>query len=220
MEYRGYGYCCTCLRLISINRYIKVAIHCIFQTGPKHFTYQGHAYFFSGHEPQYENKTYDWLDARNLCRDHCMDAINIEFEVENDIIIRLMKENNITGFWTSGRLCDFDGCENRTDLIPKNIFGWFWSGNRAKIHPTNKLPEGWTYNPWSRTGHKKKPQPDNAEYDVNMTSEACMAVLNNAYEDGVKWHDVACYHSKPVLCEDNEDLLGYTKATSKNVIID
>lgn len=149
-----------------------------------------------------------------------MDAVNIEFEVENDILIRLMKENNITGFWTSGRLCDFDGCENRTDLIPKNIFGWFWSGNRAKIFPTNKHPEGWTYNPWSRTGHKKKPQPDNAEYEVNMTVEACMAVLNDAYKDGVKWHDVACYHAKPVVCEDNEDLLGYTKATSKNVIID
>lgn len=45
------------------------------------------------------------LDSRNLCRDHCMDAVNIETEVENDIIMRLTIANNITGFWTSGRLC-------------------------------------------------------------------------------------------------------------------
>ena len=23
--------------------------------------------------------------------------------------------------------------------------------------------------------------------------EACLAVLNNKYQDGIKWHDVACY---------------------------
>lgn len=67
---------------------------------------------------------------------------------------------------------------------------------------------------------KFKPQPDNAEYDVNMTVEACMAVLNDAYEDGVKWHDVACYHDKPVLCEDNDDLLEYTRYENKGVTIE
>ena len=48
--------------------------------------------------------------------------------------------------------------------------------------------------------------------------EACMAVLNNFYGDGgimrfsrfyfhgfisgIKWHDVACHHEKPIICED------------------
>lgn len=179
--------------------------------GPKHFNFLGHNYFFSAHEKDYAKETYDWLDARNLCRNHCMDAVNIEFQAENDYIKKFMDLNNVTELWTSGRLCDFDGCENRTDLIPKNIFGWFWSGNRAKIFPTNKTPPEWRYNPWSRTGHTKKPQPDNAEYDVNMTVEACMAVINNAYEDGITWHDIACYHGKPVLCEDDENLLGWAQ---------
>ena len=58
----------------------------------------------------------------------------------------------------------------------------------------------------------KKPQPDNFEGiqagklervsdPVGLTlegyqefhDEACLAVLNNRYNDGVKWHDVACH---------------------------
>ena len=40
-------------------------------------------------------------------------------------------------------------------------------------------------------------QPDNRE-----GNEVCLAVLNNFYGDGVKFHDVACHHRKPVICED------------------
>lgn len=145
--------------------------------------------------PELANKRYDWLDARNLCREYCMDATSIETQEENNLIYRLIQQHDIPYIWTSGRLCDFAGCENRTDLIPKNIFGWFWSANREKIQATNQIPNGWGYNPWSKTGHKKKPQPDNAEFDINQTAEACLSVLNNVYGDGIAWHDVACYVS-------------------------
>ena len=33
----------------------------------------------------------------------------------------------------------------------------------------------------------------------------------------VKWHDVACYHRKHVLCEDSETLLDYVKATNEGI---
>jgi hypothetical protein len=72
-------------------------------------------------------------------------------------------------------------------LLPKNINGWFWSANREKIQPTNRNPIGFSYNPWSQTGHKKVPQPDNAEFDINQTSESCLSVLNNVYNDGIAW---------------------------------
>lgn len=42
-----------------------------------------------------------------------------------------------------------------------------------------------------------KPQPDNAEDG----KEYCLAVLNNFYKDGIKWHDVGCHHEKPIICE-------------------
>ncbi len=40
------------------------------------------------------------------------------------------------------------------------------------------------------------PQPDNRE-----GNEFCLAVLNNFYNDGVRFHDVSCHHLKPIICE-------------------
>ena len=84
--------------------------------------------------------------------------------------------------------------------------------------PTNSTPPGWSYQPWSFTGHKTQfenhnvSQPDNAEFDINGSVEACMGVLNDIYDDGIKWHDIACYHTKPFICEDSDQLLGYVQA--------
>ncbi len=35
-----------------------------------------------------------------------------------------------------------------------------------------------------------------------------------SFQDGVKWHDIACYHTKPYLCEDSELLLDYVESTN------
>ena len=133
--------------------------------------------------------------------------------------------------WTSGRKCDFDGCD-RSDLQPLIINGWFWSGSEAKIPPTDQRALG----DWSPTGGDQRPQPDNREDDVRMSTaldvdnfwhdssfwqnslcfsqegEPCLAILNNFYNDGIKWHDVACYHEKPFICEDSEPLLEYARS--------
>ena len=76
--------------------------------------------------------------------------------------------------------------------------------------PTNSTPPGWSYQPWSDTGHKtqfnngvKVAQPDNAEFEINGSVEACMGILNDIYQDGVKWHDIACYHTKVRKSENN-----------------
>ena len=34
-----------------------------------------------------------------------------------------------------------------------------------------------------------------------------MAVLNNKYNDGVKWHDKACHFRAMIICEDSDALL-------------
>ena len=39
-------------------------------------------------------------------------------------------------------------------------------------------------------------QPDNRE-----GNEFCVGVLNNFYNDGVRFHDIACHHRKPIICE-------------------
>ena len=72
----------------------------------------------------------------------------------------------------------------------------------------------------------KQPQPDNFEGlaagklvsvsdPIGLTveglqewhDEACLAVLNNHYNDGVKWHDFACHMRSKIVCEDSEALL-------------
>jgi len=186
---------------------------------PKEFFYDGHWYFYSGNVTKYRNAEVDWLEARNACREYCMDSVSIENEEENNIIFDLVKDNNLKYIWTSGRLCDFKGCGDREDLQPISVNGWFWSGSGTKMSATNQKPRNWTYQPWSFTGNNKRPQPDNAELDINGTPESCLAVLNNVYKDGLHWHDVACYHPKAFVCEDSEELLRYARATNPNLPI-
>lgn len=97
--------------------------------------------------------------------------------------------------------------------MPKKINGWLWTNNQEKIAATNKIPPGFSYQPWSPTGAKKRAQPDDAEFLLNGTHESCLAIFNNVYNDSIAWHDVACYHEQPFLCEDSDELLGEFKLT-------
>merc|ERR1712029_243940 len=150
-----------------------------------------HLYWVSWQSNDHRLKTanWDWFNARNYCRKRCMDLVSIETQREYDFIKGLMHPDT-KYFWTSGRMCNFEGCD-REDFLPKNINGWFWSANQARMNPTN----GTRFHDWSQTGGSRppKPQPDNREKVGNPSGddEACMAVLNNFYGDGVKWHDVA-----------------------------
>lgn len=54
-------------------------------------------------------------------------------------------------------------------------------------------------------------QPDNREEKQNGAAENCLALLNNFYGDGIHWHDVACHHRKPFVCEENEALLKWVR---------
>ena len=108
---------------------------------------------------------------------------------------------------------------------PINVNGWFWAGaGNARLPPTNQKSAS-TF--WSDSGPAKKPQPDNFEGhqagklknvkdDIGLTveglqewhDEACLAVLNNHYDDGIRWHDVACHMRSVIVCEDSDQLLG------------
>ena len=45
-----------------------------------------HNYFFSWLHRPTANLEVDWLDARNICRRHCMDAVSLETLQENEFI--------------------------------------------------------------------------------------------------------------------------------------
>ncbi|XP_044726674.1 uncharacterized protein LOC123290518 [Chrysoperla carnea] len=173
----------------------------------------GKGYLFSWREPQLKGVEEDWLSARNYCRQRCMDLISLETRVENEWIKERIKQENVKYIWTSGRLCDFEGC-NRPDLLPRHINGWFWTAELQKLAPTNIREQ----NDWSETGGIGKPQPDNREpIQQGGPPENCLAILNEFYNDGIHWHDVACHHRKPWVCEENDALLKYVRYTNPNL---
>lgn len=93
--------------------------------------------------------------------------------------------------WTSGRLCDFKGCD-RPDLQPVSINGWFWTAELQKLAPTTDRRQ----NDWSENGGIGQPQPDNRELQQGGAAENCLAILNNFYNDGVHWHDVGKFFAR------------------------
>lgn len=104
--------------------------------------YNGRNFFYSGHDPELKDLKVDWLDARNTCRERCMETVSFETQEKFDFFKSYVEQKNISFFWTSGRLCDFAGCEGRWDLLPKRIKGWLWSANQTPISPTNVAPPG------------------------------------------------------------------------------
>jgi hypothetical protein len=95
--------------------------------------------------------------------------------------------------------------------LPSLLIGWFWSGSDVRLGSKDGAVTG----AWSKTGGAKDPQPDNREFKVEgQHDEACIAVLNNFYADGVVWHDIACYHKKGFVCEDSDKLMEFAKQTS------
>lgn len=187
---------------------------------------RGKLWEYNGHFYNIVFPRHQWLTARNICRRQCMDAVSIETEEESNMIANVITQVGIyypdfQSVWTSGRRCDFEECKDRngnyqSHLLPLNVNGWFWSGTKQSIPATNKRQTSWSLNPWSQAGFYG-PQPDNGEY-INFyryqeKAESCLAILSSRLGngDGVRWHDIACYHDHPVICEDDEALIYYVQ---------
>eukprot|EP00091_Calanus_sinicus_P010774 TRINITY_DN2479_c3_g1_i1.p1 TRINITY_DN2479_c3_g1~~TRINITY_DN2479_c3_g1_i1.p1 ORF type:complete len:141 (-),score=24.64 TRINITY_DN2479_c3_g1_i1:143-565(-) len=82
-------------------------------------------------------------------------------------------------------------------LVQRENQRFFWTGGKVRGRSI-QWPSGQRYDgvAWSNTGGANKPQPDNRE-----GNEVCLAVLNNFYNDGVRFHDVSCHHRKPTICQ-------------------
>jgi len=88
-------------------------------------------------------------------------------------------------------------CPDYWQMIESRISFWFY----LEMHGNTEL----IINDWSvknnlynlckhfRAGRR---QPDNRE-----GNEFCVGVLNNFYNDGVRFHDISCHHRKPIICE-------------------
>lgn len=73
--------------------------------GIRHATYRDargvtHSYFFSWEHAPTKSLEVDWLDARNICRRHCMDAVSLETPQENEFVKQRISrgKNNNTAY--------------------------------------------------------------------------------------------------------------------------
>ncbi|KAG7157034.1 C-type lectin lectoxin-Lei1-like 3 [Homarus americanus] len=118
-------------------------------------------------------KKYDWYSANQYCSSlgPGWQGVSIETHDENYYISQIISQHYLEYIWTGGF---------------RNGYHFNWPSR----NPFSGLN-------WSQTGGNGYPQPDNREDG----KEFCLAVLNNFYQDGIKWHDVACHHEKPIICE-------------------
>ncbi|XP_040579033.1 uncharacterized protein [Lepeophtheirus salmonis] len=193
-----------------------------------HMEWGGHNYFISWREPWHKFEDWDWFNGRNFCRDRCMDLISFDTPEEFKTFAKIMQADNVSSIYTSGRKCNFKGkgCD-ASHLQPINANGWFWAGAGNTRIPDTSSQTSNTY--WSFTGEQGQKQPDNfegvkegpieTEFDIGVTieglqefhDEACLAALNNKYNDGISWHDVACHFRSVIVCEDSDQLLELIK---------
>ncbi|XP_069945709.1 uncharacterized protein [Cherax quadricarinatus] len=100
--------------------------------------------------------------------------------------------------WQPLAISSLDELKYIYGIIARERLDYIWTGG-LKSGSGFKWVNGepFTVTDWSHTGGLRRPQPDNREDG----RENCLAILNNFYGDGIKWHDVACHHEKPVICE-------------------
>ncbi len=126
------------------------------------------------------------------------------------VIVQVIEFSNF--YLVIWKFAELKWIECFTDLQPPNENGWFWSGSGSKIGPTSARNTG----DWSHTGGYGQAQPDNREA-AQGNDESCLSILNNFYNDGLKWHDVACHHLKPFVCEDSDELLNFVRSRNPGI---
>merc|ERR1712025_970214 len=166
-------------------------------------------------------------EATDWCKQRCMGLVALESQEEWDLIRNKMEGYGAPFIWTSGHICDRESggdlCYTVEELQPRIINGWYWSSSGVRINSTDRNPAGWSENPWGKRGiyervnegkptreQKRVNQPDNAEQRLNLLEgkeESCLALATGLWEPTTVWNDIACYHRKEWMCEDNPKLL-------------
>merc|ERR1712079_229592 len=146
---------------------------------PNEFDDQGRPYILTWKINDKECSNFTGIEAEEYCRLQGGHAVSLD-DNEKALHFRgIAIRDRRRYFWTGGRI------DHSVETVT-------WpSGKREGYIRGQRF--------WSHTGGNEpvpEPQPDNRD-----GNEVCIGVLNNFYADGVKWHDVACHHRKPTICE-------------------
>jgi len=127
--------------------------------------------------------TFQQHEARAYCNSMNMEPVSLDSPAKQDQFNRLIAQDAQRYFWTGGIVDHANKVVN-------------WANRAATPVPFAQSAH------WSHTGGAGLPQPDNRAAGENPPHpETCLGILNNFYADGIKWHDVACHHKKPTVCE-------------------
>jgi len=127
--------------------------------------------------------TFQQHEAKEYCNSMGMEPVSLDSPAKQDAFNRLIAQDAQRYFWTGGIV-------NHANKIVN------WANSNATPVPFSASAH------WSHTGGAGLPQPDNRAAGENPPhQETCLGILNNFYADGIKWHDVACHHKKPTVCE-------------------
>ena len=78
--------------VIPISRLIYIFVF----LGPFNFTLNGHGYFYSGWVDEHKSDKVDWLEARNTCREYCMDLVSLETPTEDEMVKEFLTKGNVS----------------------------------------------------------------------------------------------------------------------------
>merc|ERR1711994_1148725 len=122
-------------------------------------------------------------EAKAYCESMGMEPVSLDTPAKQDNFNRLIAQDAQRYFWTGGEV------DHANEIVS-------WNNRNAKPIRFSESAH------WSHTGGADLPQPDNRAAGENPPHpEVCLGILNNFYADGIKWHDVACHHKKPTVCE-------------------
>jgi len=127
--------------------------------------------------------TFQQHEAKAYCESMGMEPVSLDSPAKQDNFNRLIAQDAQRYFWTGGVV------DHANEVVS-------WNNRNAKPIRFSESAH------WSHTGGADLPQPDNRAAGENPPHpEVCLGILNNFYADGIKWHDVACHHKKPTVCE-------------------
>jgi len=132
--------------------------------------------------------TFQQSDAKQYCELMNMEPVSLDTPARQDEFNRLIAQDAQRYFWTGGIVDHFN----------QEVRWANPNSNTIKFHESAH----WSHTGGASTPQRNVSQPDNRAAGENPPHpEVCLGVLNNFYADGIKWHDVACHHKKPTICE-------------------
>ena len=123
-------------------------------------------------------------------------AAPLEFEVPVDVSLKCTE---FKPFKLAGGCIPYPHCGSTKQKNP-HMRG-FWAATLATMGETNVF-NGRKFNGWSESGPGGRAQPDGILKQDGFGQQACMALLDNFFNDGLKWHDTKCNDRRHIVCED------------------